>query len=213
MVVILPGGTGNDFGKTSGITWERSEDVVRAMVAGRTRRVDLGRVGERYFLNVVGMGFDIAVIDDSHRIPILKGDALYKFCAARQLFFFRGMPITVTGANGESPETALHLMLVVANGRYFGGSFDIAPDADLADGELHVVSILDASPLGRARLFGLVAKGEHGDDERVRIRRGANFTISFEAPLRYEVDGEVLETAEDRLRIEAAPDALELVIP
>ena len=31
--------------------------------------------------------------------------------------------------------------------------------------------------------------------------------------LRYEVDGEVLETAEDRLRIEAVPDALELVIP
>jgi len=212
-LALLPGGTGNDFGKTSGITWERAEDVVRALAANRTRRVDLGRVGDRHFLNVVGMGFDIAVIDDSRRIPILKGDALYKFCAARQLFFFGGMPITVADGNGDSPETAHHLMLVIANGRYFGGSFDIAPDADLGDGELHVVSILDASPLGRARLFGLVARGRHGGDERVRIRRGASFTISFEAPLRYEMDGEVLETAEDRLRIESVPDALELVIP
>jgi YegS/Rv2252/BmrU family lipid kinase len=212
-LALLPGGTGNDFGKTSGITWERAEDVVRAMAAGRTRRIDVGRVGERHFLNVVGMGFDIAVIDDSRRVPVLKGDALYKFCAARQLFFFRGLPITVATGNGAAPESARHLMLVVANGRYFGGSFDIAPDADLGDGELHVVSILDASPLGRARLFGLVARGAHGGDRRVRVRRGAAFTISFTGPLRYEVDGEVLETPEDRLRIETVPGALELVVP
>jgi diacylglycerol kinase (ATP) len=211
-LALLPGGTGNDFGKTSGITWERADDVVRALAEGRTRRIDLGRVDGRHFLNVVGIGFDIAVIDDAERMPLLRGDALYRFCALRQLFFYEGTPLRVS-TGGEPVDEDDHLMLVVANGRYFGGSFDIAPEADLTDGEVHVVSILDASPLGRARLFDRVAKGRHPSDPKVRIRRGPRFTIGFTPPLRYEVDGEVLETHADRLEIETVPGALELVVP
>ncbi|MEZ5065854.1 MAG: diacylglycerol kinase family lipid kinase [bacterium] len=213
-LALLPGGTGNDFGKSLGIVWDRAEEIVASIATGRTRRVDVGRVGERTFLNVVGMGFDIAVIDDSYRVPILKGDALYKFCALRQLFSFPGQRFRVRGENGDGDvEPVAHLMLVVANGRYFGGSFDIAPDADLADGAIDVVSIRDARPLTRAKLFGLVAKGQHVGHERVTIRHGARFEIDFQGPLRYEVDGEVFETSGSRLVIESVPGALEIVVP
>ncbi len=213
---LLPGGTGNDFGKSLGVTWERVEDAVRAIGEGATRRIDVGRVGDRHFLNVVGAGFDIAVIDDSYRVKWLKGDALYRFCAMRQLFRFPGLPLsiasgTVPSGNGDAPERVDHLMLVVANGRYFGGSFDIAPAADLADGMIDLVSIRNAPPLGRARLFDLVAKGRHEGHPRVDVRRGARFELRFAPPLRYEVDGEVLETREDRLVIESVPGALEVL--
>ena len=45
--------------------------------------------------------------------------------------------------------------LTISNGRVFGGGLPIAPDADLEDGLLDACAIADASPLGRARLFGL----------------------------------------------------------
>jgi len=212
---LLPTGTGNDFGKTFGLTWDRADDIVRAIAARRTQRIDVGRVGERYFLNVVGLGFDIAVIDDSHRTPWLKGDALYRFCALRQLFRFPGIPVTVRGGDGTDSGAGGavdHLMLVVANGRYFGGSFDIAPDANLTDGSIHVVSIHNAPPLARLRLFDLVGKGRHETSERVKVRRGARFEIDVAPSLRYEVDGEVYETSTGRLTVESVPAAVSLIV-
>ena len=178
---LLPTGTGNDFGKSLGVRHERVEEIVRAVAEGRTRRVDVGRAGERHFLNVVGMGFDIAVIDDAERTPILRGDALYKFCAIKQLFRFPGIPLAVD-ESGREP----HLMLVIANGNYFGGSFHIAPDASLCDGKLDAVSIFDAGPFERAKLFGQVGKGEHVKAEKVRIQQAPAFRTGFAgtAPLR-----------------------------
>ena len=212
-VALLPGGTGNDFGKSIGVTWERVEDVVRAIADGSTRRIDVGRVAGRHFLNVVGLGFDIAVIDDSYRVPILKGDLLYRFCALRQLFRFPGIPIGISSRNGSDAARVDHLMLVIANGRWFGGSFDIAPQADLADGRIDLVSIRDAPPLERARLFDLVAKGRHVGHPRVEMQRESRFVLTFDPPLRYEVDGEVVETREGTLIVESVPDALDVVVP
>lgn len=209
---LLPSGTGNDFGKSLGVTYDRREAVVGGIAAGRTRRVDVGRVGERYFLNVVGLGFDIAVIDDAATFRWLKGDLLYQFCALRQLFSFSGLELEVS-ADGEAGRPLSHLMLVVANGRYFGGSFDIAPESSLSDGRLDAVSIADAGPLMRARLFRRVSSGAHVGHPRVRILQEPAVRVRFEGPLRYEVDGEVYTSSGDELRIESVPGALEVFVP
>jgi hypothetical protein len=47
-------------------------------------------VENRHFLNVVGFGFDIAVIEDSWRVRYLRGAPLYLYCAVRQLYRFPG---------------------------------------------------------------------------------------------------------------------------
>lgn len=220
---LLPSGTGNDFGKTFGIIWENAEAVVEAIAAGRTRRIDVGKVREpgeggsgtpaaRHFLNVLGLGFDIAVLEDAERVPLLRGDLLYRFCAVRQLFKFPGVKLSVTDGEGSVIDEH-HLMFVVANARIFGGSFQIAPRADLADGKLDAVSILNVPPLGRVRTFGLVSKGAHAALPHVRIRQSARFRIGFTPPLRYEVDGEVYRAESGMLEIEAVPGALALVVP
>lgn len=239
---LLPAGTGNDFGKTFGITWENAERVVEAIAAGRARRIDVGRVRDpgagtgaaatpRHFLNIVGLGFDIAVIEDAERMPLLRGDLLYRFCAVRQLFKFPGVDLAVeaqaggpgedaggpgadAGGPGEdAPPAERHLMLVVANARVFGGSFRIAPQASLEDGMLDAVSILDVPPLARMRTFGRVSRGEHASLPHVRMRRGARFRLGFAPPLRYEVDGEVYCSDSGSLEIEAVPRALSLLAP
>jgi diacylglycerol kinase (ATP) len=209
---LLPAGTGNDFGKSLGATHARAEQIVRGIATGRRRRIDVGRVNERHFLNVVGMGFDIAVIDDAARVPLLKGDLLYQFCALRQLFRFPGLPLEVS-TEGRAAAKVDHLMLVVANASYFGGSFHIAPHASLEDGKLDAVSIADADPLSRARLFARVAKGQHEGHAKVTVSQGRSFRIAFEAPIRYEMDGEVYSSQADSLTIEAVPQALDVFVP
>jgi len=208
---LLAGGTGNDFGKSVGVVYERSEEVVRAIAEGRRTRIDVGRVGERHFLNVVGLGFDIAVIDDAGGMPLLKGDLLYRFCALRQLFRFPGVELSIEGGGEE--RKLRHLMLIVANARIFGGSFHIAPRADLRDGRLDLVSIADAGPLRRARLFDRVAHGRHEREPEVEIRQAERFRISFTPPLRYELDGEVYASPDGFLEAVVVPEALDLLVP
>lgn len=205
---LLPAGTGNDFGKSLGIRFPRVQDTIRAIAEGRTRTIDVGRVDGRYFLNVVGVGFDIAVIDDAATTPLLKGDLLYRFCAVRQLFRFPGVNLDLRDGDGAGGKRR-YLMLVISNGNFFGGSFHIAPRASLEDGLLDAVSIYDAGPLERARLFSMVSKGKHESDDRVEIRQHNRFTISFEgAVVRYEVDGEVLSSTHSPLEVESVPRAL-----
>jgi len=208
---LLPSGTGNDFGKSLGIRHERAEDVLQAIADRRTTTIDVGRVDGRHFLNVVGLGFDIAVIDDAEGTPLLRGDALYRFCALKQLFRFPGVHVELT-ADNAAPESIDALMLTVSNANYFGGSFHIAPRASLSDGRLDAVAIRNAGPLARARLFSLVSKGGHENHGDVVTRQARAFTIQAPVPIRYEVDGEVVKGG-TRVQIETVPSALRVCVP
>ena len=115
-------GTGNDFAKTIGAPASDFAATARLAVDGPDVRVDVGRIENRFFLNVAGFGFDIAVLEQVETVNWLKGDALYLYCALRQLFGYRGITVDVAPRGPR-----LHLMLVIANGKNFGGAFRIAP--------------------------------------------------------------------------------------
>ncbi len=229
---LLAAGTGNDFARSLGLTYRDPEHAVAALAAGRTRRIDVGRVvsgwrpapspevaptvawrdGPRHFLNLVGFGFDIAVIDASLRARFLQGEVLYKVAALQQLMFFRGTRLRVSDGEGWSTE-GRHLMLTISNGRIFGGGFPIAPDADLGDGRLDACAIADSSPLGRARLFGLAGKGGHVGAPGVSMRQGRAFAVRFGGRVRYEVDGDVHQSRASEVRVDVAPSALSVIVP
>jgi len=211
-VGFLPVGTGNDFGKSIGIRHENIDAVMRAIADDTTRTVDAGKVNDRYFLNVVGMGFDIAVIDDAAKTPLLRGDMLYKFCALKQLFRFPGVRLGIAeGSN--SPDTWLEvLMLTISNANYFGGSFHIAPRASLVDGKVDLVAIHDAAPLTRAKLFDIVGKGKHEGHDKVTFRTAVSFSIHFQGTLRYEADGEVYSSTSP-LVVMSVKNALKVCAP
>ena len=208
---LLPTGTGNDFGKSLGIRHESVEAVARAIADRTTTTIDVGRAAGRHFLNVVGLGFDIAVIDDAERTPMLRGDLLYRFCALRQLFRFPGRDIEIE-CPGRAAQKLRILMLTISNGNYFGGSFHIAPRASLSDGTLDAVAIRDAGPLTRARLFSQVSKGIHENLPEVVCIASPSFTLRFDGVLRYEMDGEVYSTGEP-LTVTSLPGALRVFTP
>ncbi|MEK7824504.1 MAG: YegS/Rv2252/BmrU family lipid kinase [Candidatus Eisenbacteria bacterium] len=209
-LALLAAGTGNDFAKTVGAPAGDVAATARLAVAGPDTRVDVGRIEDRYFLNIAGFGFDIAVLEDCARITWLRGDGLYLVSALRQLFGYRGIEIEV-GSPRARRERACHLMLIVANAKHFGGSFHIAPQADLTDGRLDAVSILDGPPLARLGLFVAATRGTHTSDPRVVIEQAARFTLRFPAPPAYETDGEYRRAAGPELEITCVPRALRVV--
>jgi len=228
---LLPNGTGNDFGRSLGIRPDDPEAAVEVLAAGHERRVDVGRVEtpsasehhptrweERHFLNLIGFGFDIAVIDAAARARFLKGELLYKVTALQQLFRFPGFRARVRPAAGNPAAEGgdagePHLMLTVSNGRYFGGGFPIAPDAGPDDGRLHACSIGDAAPLTRLRLFNLAERGRHLESDRVRVQAGPSFRLTFPAPPRFEMDGDVRQAKDHEVRVAVVPRALRVLAP
>ena len=211
-LALLAAGTGNDFAKTVGAPARDLAATAKLAVEGPDVRVDVGRIEERYFLNVTGFGFDIAVLDDLENIPLVTGDMLYLTAALRQLFKFRGMHVDITTeAVARGPRA--HLMLIVANGRNFGGMFQIAPDARINDGKLDAISILDASPFTRISTLAAAPSGKHVRNPLVLSEQASTFTLKFIAPPAYETDGEYNQAQSSTIEISCVPGALRVATP
>ncbi|RMH20813.1 MAG: diacylglycerol kinase family lipid kinase [Gemmatimonadetes bacterium] len=224
---LLAAGTGNDFGRNFALERRSPEEAVRILAEGTVRRVDVGRVltpahphGRdaegpvigRHFLNLIGFGFDVAVIEATWGARFLRGELLYKVTSLQQLFGYRGVHLRLAPTD-EPVVEGDHLMLTISNGPFFGGSFPIAPAADIADGLLDAVAIADASPLTRMKLFGAAAKGQHVLSPHVHTRRSHEFRVRFAEPPRFELDGDVWVAHTNEVVIEAVQGALPVVCP
>jgi diacylglycerol kinase (ATP) len=219
---MLAAGTGNDFGRNFGLAQKSLDDAVRALADGRETAVDVGRMttpavhlasGERaesrHFLNLIGCGFDVAVIKAAADARFLRGEVLYKVTALQQLFRFAGFDFELESSGPTI--TGAHLMLTISNGPVFGGGIVIAPAAELNDGLLDACAIGDASALGRMKLFSLAETGRHVEHARVSTRQSTNYVVRFAAPPTIEIDGDLWKAEAPELTIEAVPGGLLVV--
>ncbi len=230
---LLASGTGNDFGRNFGMSMRSPDVAVRTLAGGVVRNVDVGRVVSkgtpvrdlggssdassaqpstgRHFLNLVGFGFDVAVIEDTAGARFLRGALLYKVTALKNLFSYEGVPLVLEG-EGKTVDGE-QLMLTISSSPYFGGGFLIAPDAKLDDGMLHACAIGNTPPFTRLSLFNAAPKGEHVLSPHVEMREGSRFSVRFSAPPKYEVDGELWLAEGTEVIVEAVPQALRVIVP
>jgi diacylglycerol kinase (ATP) len=209
---LVPAGTGCDLAKSLGIPQRDVAACARIAREGRARTIDVGRIEDRYFVNVAGFGFDIAVIEDSKRVRWLGGPLLYVYCALRQMHSFPGFPVSVA-VDGGAERRAEMLMLVFANAKVFGGGFNIAPEADLADGRLDAVAFANMPLRRRLPIMVKLLRGTHGGDPAVESVRGRSFRLRFDAPPAYETDGDWQRARSSELLVEAVPAALSVLVP
>ncbi len=212
-MALLAAGTGNDFAKNLGVDPRDPRRLAEQLADGalRERRVDMGCIRaagaeDLLFLNVAGVGFDVAVTQASRASQRLKGPAVYIVTALQQLFAFRGVPIAVDGA-----APAPHLLAVFSNGSHLGGAFHIAPGARIDDGLLDAVLITDVPALARLPLFARAIAGRHLAHAGVRHERTAAMRLGFAAPPWLEVDGELAQAAAATLEVGVRPGALRVL--
>ena len=209
---FVPAGTGSDFGKSLGIPRDDVAACARIIRAGRRRSIDVGRVEDRYFLNICGFGYDVAVLESSWKVRWLKGDLLYLYCALWQIYSYQGTPVVIA-ADGGAPEKQRLLMLIVANARVFGGKFRIAPQAELDDGLLDGVAFGDVGLGARLGLIGGLLRGTHLDHPRVAASRASRYELRFPNPPAYETDGEWQQAKTADLEVRSIPKALTVLAP
>lgn len=136
---IIPAGTGNDFIKTIGIP-RKPVDALRFILNGKPRKVDIGRMNDRMFLNVCGTGFDVTVLDYTLAAKkYARGILPYLIGLVRGIFHHKGVQVKLT-VDGKTIEKDV-LVCSIANGRFIGGGIPICPEATADDGLLDVVVV------------------------------------------------------------------------
>lgn len=189
-LALIPAGTGNDFCRSLNIPKDALGALALAQKAS-PKRVDLGLMGERAFLNVAGMGFDVQVVQRMNKYRFLgHGQLPYLMAVFETMLRFR--PIDVSLEIDGLLKKARVLLIAIANGKFIGGGMKVAPEADPWDGLLDVVMIHNVP---RWRMPFLLPKFIKGQTEHIPeiVRCRAKEVRLMGQTHYYNVDGEVLE--------------------
>lgn len=206
---VLPIGSGNDMAVMSGVPL-RLHEALQRLAQPRTRRIDLGRINDRYFDNSIGAGFEAQVTVESRKIRRLRGMLIYLTAIFRALGRYPSPPMRVQWDGGEVYKRIL--MVSVGNSRRSGGGFYVTPDAIQDDGLLDL-GIADALPTWR--ILGLlprVMRGTHKSDPAIFLTRTTHIVVECQHPLPVHADGEVIYTDAHRLEISVQPRRLEVAV-
>ena len=190
---VLPLGTVNVFAKELKIP-AKIPDAWEILQRGRELKIDLprvefsanGKTERRFFIQLAGAGLDaraIELVSWQHKKkigPLAYVVAGFKALAERK-------PQIKVRADGQEISGE---MILVGNGKLYGGSFEILPAADLQDGLLHVCALPRANFLTLARCAPGFLFKKKLPEKMVQRLRAKRFDLTSETPAAFELDGE-----------------------
>jgi diacylglycerol kinase (ATP) len=203
---VLPLGTVNVFARELKIPL-RVADAWKILQNGRETKIDLGCVEfsadgvrkKQFFAQLAGAGLDarsIELVDWSHKKKI--GPLAYVIAGLKALrekkpkITARGdaRPTEKNICEANSKQNFAGELVLIGNGKFYGGSFEIFPAADLRDGLLDVCIFprVDFSTLLRCAPSFLAR--QKLPEKIVRRFRAKKFELSCGSAAAFELDGE-----------------------
>ena len=196
---VLPLGTGNDLARTLGI----DPDPVAAaglIVAGNTRRIDLGEVNGHPFFNVASIGFSAELARELTAEAKRKwGVVGYALTALRLLVSIR--PFRAYIDHDGATETIRTVQVSAGNGRHYGGGMTVDSTAEPDDGYLDVYSLEIRHWWQMLALFPALRSGTHGAWKDVRTFRTTEFSVRTRRRRPVNTDGEIRTETPARFRV------------
>jgi YegS/Rv2252/BmrU family lipid kinase len=207
---VLPGGRGNDLARVLGIPLDPVA-ACEVLASGSIRRLDLGQAGDRTFLGIASCGFDSEANRIANQTHLIKGNLVYAYGAIRALAGWRPARFELTLHDGTRHEITGY-SVGAANSKAYGGGMYAAPDAELDDGLLDVITLADM-PRWRflTSLMPKVFKGTHVDEPEVTVLRTSQVTIAADRPFTLYADGDPI--AELPVTVRVLPRAVQVLLP
>lgn len=168
---IIPCGSGNDFMRN---------------IDDKTDEINLGKVNDRYFINIISFGIDAEVANRVNELN-KKGSSKFVYPKGILLTFPKFKSPTITVDNEEKEIT----ILAVCNGSFYGNGFKIAPYADISDGKFDLYLVEKVNKLEMLYLFSRLLKGNHDKCSKVNYSHISNLQINSQHPLICNIDGEI----------------------
>lgn len=214
-LAIISAGTVNDF--ATYLDLPQSPDKFVDMIEQfKLKEVDLGKVDEEYFINVLAGGL---LTDIAYKVPkdckaVLGKLAYYLEGAVELPKQMIGSKLKLKFESEEFSDTIEALLILITNSKSVGGFDKAAPEASVSDGYLDVLVLKKVTLLNTPELLLKALQAEHHNHPdieyfqtkkvRIELVEGENVAIDY--------DGEFLE---DGFPIEVSiiEKAIKVIIP
>jgi diacylglycerol kinase family enzyme len=193
----------------------RLEHAWAMLRRGREIKIDLGCVdftdegkpARRYFIQLAGAGLDARAVElVSWKLKTHAGPLAY-VVAGFQALAEKQSRICVT-ADGKKVEGKLVLL---GNGKYYGGPFEVFPGATLNDGLLDACAFPSLSLLSLLRMAPGFLLRRKLSEKHVRNVRAQKLELTSEPPAAFELDGEWVGYLPATFSVD--PGKLRVVVP
>ncbi len=197
---VFPSGTGNDF--------------IKSLKKGEFK-CDVGKYGDKYFINVLNIGFDCDVVAEvakmkKHSWP--RGSFAYILGVIKCLFskYGENLSVLLEDSKGRIEKySGEYMLFAVGNASYYGGGFCVAPVAELNDGLLDVVLVKKISLLRFAAVINAYKSGKYVDRITKKVKEKYADIIYYkqcrrivvENMKRICVDGEIEECSKTEISV------------
>jgi len=208
-VGYIPAGSGNDYAREMGIPKEPLL-ALKNLLNMYAEPIDIGKINDRYFLNVASLGFDglVALYANQSRFKKMFGKAVYLYGVLKALFTFKPEKVEVI-VDGKPYSFHNVWLIAIANHRYYGGGMVICPQAKNHDGYLDICIIKDLNHLKFLLLFPTIFFGKHVQYPMVETLKGKRIEIISNNHFVHQADGEILNV--DSIRLESVKQGLIIV--
>lgn len=186
---IIPGGTTNDFARAIGLP-RQIDKAAKVIAAGHSIPVDVGKLNDRYFINIAGGGW---LTDVTYEVPsklkTVIGQLAYYAKGLEKLPSIRPIRVKIETNDQVLEETVM--LFLIANSNSVGGFEKLAPEADLSDGLFDVIIVKKANLGEFIRLTSLAIRGEHIHDPHIIHFKTNRLRVSSPDKVLLNLDGEL----------------------
>lgn len=188
---VLPLGTMNVFSIELKLPGRDLQACWREITSGQRREIDLWMANEMYFAQLAGVGLDAQIVQETSWEAKKKyGPLSYVMSAVNVLM--RPAPTLSVQINGKAP--LLGTVVLIGNGRHYGGPFPLFRNASNTDGKLDMLIFRGLGGLEFLQLLrGMLLDG-YQECEYLDYLQASEFTVTSdrgEAPV--ELDGELAD--------------------
>ncbi len=208
---LLPCGTANLLAKELGYPSVPFAELIHLLKTAEVRRMDLGRLNDRYFALMTGIGFDAWVVAAvPPRLKRLAGRGASVLAAIRHLI--NTYSVTLEIDNDGITRKMRTPQVIVANSNHYAANRTLHPDISIWDGELNLL----VTHSGKWGGFTLLQQGIALMLNRLYKRRNLQcekarrISIAGDRPQPVQMDGEAVSTWPLEFSIE--PAALPVLI-
>ncbi|GGF90553.1 diacylglycerol/lipid kinase family protein [Paenibacillus abyssi] len=206
---IVPLGTVNDFARALQIPLD-PEKAIQTLTSPRVKRVDIGRMNNQLFANVVAVGslaetLSAVTSEDKSKLGALA----YLKEGIKELTSRSAHPLIIRYDDkvweGESP------LFLAALTNSVGGFQQLAPDADVDDGLIHCFIIKDLSVINTITVGISLLSGHLQDHKDVIYFTAKNVSVSSTESVGTNVDGE--EGPPLPVELSIIPRHIQVIVP
>ena len=187
---VIPAGSGNDFYKTL------------SKIDEEYPVIDIGKVNDRYFINIISIGIDAEVANNvslmkKRKVPtnqIYNASLIYKFFKYK----YKDIELLIDEKEQKKGKCTI---LTICNGQVYGGGYKIAPSAKLTDGYFDVYYVEKVNKPQLPSLINMLKQGIHEKHNKVHKSQATKIKFKCDKELVCNIDGEIMTAKKFNVKI------------